>query len=76
MNTTAVSIISGTTHRSTSSTYGCSLSKSLYLYHPIILTLSSGFWLILPTYMIWVFGNNILDGLAMASGQSVKKSLE
>ncbi|KAM6527187.1 hypothetical protein FSOLCH5_003259 [Fusarium solani] len=38
--------------------------------------LPNGFWLILPAYMIWVFGNNILDGLAMASGQSVKKSLE
>ncbi|KAL2693644.1 hypothetical protein Neosp_000205 [[Neocosmospora] mangrovei] len=38
--------------------------------------LPNGFWLILPAYMIWVFGNNILDGLAIASGQSVKKSLE
>lgn len=76
MNTTAVSIISATTHRSTSSTSGCSPSKSLYLCHPTILILCSGFWLILPAYMIWVFGNNILDGLSMASGQSAKKSLE
>ncbi|KAM0436644.1 hypothetical protein ACHAPT_002353 [Fusarium lateritium] len=38
--------------------------------------LPNGFWLVLPAYMIWVFGNNIIDGLAMASGQSVKRSLQ
>ncbi|KAF5007118.1 hypothetical protein FDECE_6549 [Fusarium decemcellulare] len=37
----------------------------------------NGFWLVLPTYMIWAFGNNILDGLTLASGHSAKiKHLE
>ncbi|KAM5351148.1 hypothetical protein ACJ41O_003871 [Fusarium nematophilum] len=35
--------------------------------------LPNGFWLVLPTYMIWVFGSNILDGLTMASGHVTGK---
>lgn len=30
--------------------------------------LLSGAWLIFPTYMIYVFAQDILQGLAMASG--------
>ncbi|KAM0199108.1 hypothetical protein ACHAPA_003710 [Fusarium lateritium] len=36
--------------------------------------LPNGCWIILPAYMIWVFGKEILDGLTLASGEPVKKS--
>ncbi|KAF4977416.1 hypothetical protein FZEAL_6061 [Fusarium zealandicum] len=35
--------------------------------------LPNGFWIILPTYMVLAFGNNILDGLVMASGQAPQR---
>ncbi|KAF5020957.1 hypothetical protein F66182_7003 [Fusarium sp. NRRL 66182] len=38
--------------------------------------LPNGFWIVFPTYMVWAFGREILDGLTIASGQSVKKSIE
>ncbi|KAJ4268855.1 hypothetical protein NW762_002925 [Fusarium torreyae] len=38
--------------------------------------LPNGCWILLPTYMIWAFGKEILDGLTIASGQSVKESRE
>lgn len=33
--------------------------------------LFSGLWIVLPTYMIYVFGAEILEGLEAASGVSV-----
>ncbi|KAF4999482.1 hypothetical protein FGRMN_2411 [Fusarium graminum] len=37
--------------------------------------LPNGFWIVLPAYMIYKFGKEILDGLALASGPSMKKSI-
>ncbi|KAL6925227.1 hypothetical protein FSST1_002501 [Fusarium sambucinum] len=36
----------------------------------------NGMWLIFPTYMVYAFGKNILDGLTLASGQPVKQRTE
>ncbi|RFN48702.1 hypothetical protein FIE12Z_7021 [Fusarium flagelliforme] len=36
----------------------------------------NGFWLVLPTYMIWAFGKDIINGLTLASGQPVKQRTE
>lgn len=39
----------------------------------MILTNCSGAWLVLPTYMIYVMGGEIIDGLATASrGVNIK----
>lgn len=32
--------------------------------------LSSGPWIVIPAYMVWSQGGNILDGLVQASGSS------
>lgn len=37
-----------------------------------MLTISSGAWIILPTYMIYVSGSEILQGLAVAAGGDEK----
>lgn len=40
---------------------------------PMILMYCSGAWLVLPTYMIYVMGGEIIDGLATASrGVNIK----
>ncbi|KAL3588424.1 hypothetical protein FPOAC2_10579 [Fusarium poae] len=36
----------------------------------------NGMWLIFPTYMVYAFGRDILDGLTLASGQPVKQRTE
>lgn len=33
----------------------------------------SGAWIVLPSYMVYVFGKDILRGLAIASGDSESK---
>jgi hypothetical protein len=36
---------------------------------------ASGAWIVFPTYMIYVFGSEILEGLEMAAGLPPKKFL-
>lgn len=36
------------------------------------LTFRSGAWIVFPTYMLYVFGAEILQGLELASGETKK----
>jgi len=42
-----------------------------------LLIFPSGAWIVFPIYMIYVFGQEMLEGLAIASGESgtVKRTL-
>jgi hypothetical protein len=35
----------------------------------LVLTVASGAWIVVPSYMIYVFGRELVDGLAIASGE-------
>ena len=75
MSTVRISTTSATT---TSSVYfSCgsyqSTSRFLSALHGYLLTphsLASGLWLIFPAYMIYTFGADVLDGLAIAGGDT------
>lgn len=40
----------------------------MHLLSSILSAASSGAWIILPSYMVFVFARDILQGLAIASG--------
>lgn len=53
------------------------IPKSVTLYADpfnLMLTLSSGAWIVLPSYMIYVFGAEILQGLESAAGDHRKRA--
>ena len=54
--------------------YSCGLfpsrSHSLKLMGTLLMT-PSGAWIALPSYMVYVFGQEILEGLALASNESI-----
>ena len=78
MNSSRVSKISDTMMRSRCSFYGWFQSE--YFSLPVYLcrrskadTIGSGFWLVLPSYMIYEFARDILHGLSIASGDRSSK---
>lgn len=40
-----------------------------------MLTVRSGSWIVFPTYMVYAFGAEILEGLAIATGAEVPKAI-
>ena len=76
MRRTPAFTISATTTSQRSSSCGSFQSK-LTMQLPvstISLTSSSGAWIVFPTYMIYVFGKEILDGIDAATGVAQKKA--
>jgi hypothetical protein len=51
-------------------------SKVSIVYHWVhdgLLTVDSGPWIVVPAFMSYTFGNEILDGLEQAAGLPQKK---
>jgi len=48
-------------------------SVTLYVAFSLVLMHRSGAWIVLPSYMIYVFGAEILQGLESAAGEHRKR---
>lgn len=68
MNTSLASTTSVITPPQTSFSSGLSPSKLSFVTHESQLTYHSGAWLVLPSYMLYVAGIEILQGLTIAAG--------